>query len=256
MKTVLITGASKGIGAELARICATKGHDLILVARSGDTLNTLSRELQKHDGIRIITIEKDLSLPNSGEELYNQIQQAGLPVEYLINNAGFGLYGNFIETSSQRELEMITLNITTLTMLCKRFLPDMVNRGHGTIVNLASIAAFLPGPKMAVYHATKAYVLSLSEALSAETQGTGVHVCTVCPGPTLSDFQAASKLDDTEVLDIRKLPTAAEVAEFTYQTMLNKKVVAIPGMNNKFNAFLTRLLPRATIRKVIKKIYK
>ena len=189
MKTALITGASGGIGLELCQLFAQDGYQLILVARESEKLEKLSNQLAQKFKIHSTPIALDLSSPGAPKELFQKVSEKGLTVDALANNAGFGLFGPFKETPLQQELQMIQVNIVTLTELTKYFLPGMLKNKDGKILNVASTAAFQPGPFMAVYFATKAYVLSLSEAMAEEVRGTNVHVSVLCPGPTATGFQ-------------------------------------------------------------------
>src|SRR6267142_3603408 len=218
-KTALITGASFGIGQELARIFAREGYSLVLVARSGDKLRQLAAELEKANGTRSLILASDLSAPGSAAYLHDQTTRAEIDVDVLVNNAGFGQFGLFAENDLEECLQQIQLNITTLTHLTRLYLPEMVARKSGRILNVASTAAFQPGPLMAVYYATKAYVLSLSEALAEETRGTGVTVTALCPGPTASGFQAGAAMEGSRLVRGRKLPTAASVARYGVAAM-------------------------------------
>jgi uncharacterized protein len=188
--TALITGASNGIGLELAKIHASKGDDLVLVARNKTKLDELKTELENQYTIKVYTIGKDLSGFNAAQEVYDETTKQNIQIDYLINNAGFGDFGMFTETDWNKEFQMINLNITTLTQFTKLYLQDMVKRRSGKIMNVASTAAFQSGPTMAVYCATKAYVLSFSEAVNNEVSDQGVTITTLCPGPTESGFQA------------------------------------------------------------------
>ncbi|MFA5196741.1 MAG: SDR family oxidoreductase, partial [Bacteroidales bacterium] len=193
-KTALITGASSGIGLELARIHASKGDNLVIVARNKTKLDELKTELESQYKISVYTLGRDLSMADSAKEVYEEIKKQNIKVYYLINNAGYGNYGYFTETSWKKEADMIQLNITTLTQLTKLFLPDMIKNGGGKILNLASTASFQPGPLMAVYFATKAYVLSFSQALNNEVKPQGVTVTALCPGLTESNFVNAASM--------------------------------------------------------------
>src|SRR3989475_8551934 len=197
--TALITGASSGIGLELARVLAEHGHDGGLVARSEATLQSLAAELKARD-VRAHVIVVDLSAPGAAKAVVDRVRDLALEIDVLVNNAGYGVYGPFLETSLDAELAMIRVNIVALTELTKRLLPAMVARKRGKILNVASTAAFLPGPLMAVYYATKAYVLSFSEAIANELEGTGVTVTALCPGPTASGFQAAARLEESRLV--------------------------------------------------------
>ncbi len=249
-KVALITGASNGIGLELAKVHAAKGGDLVLVARNKARLDELKTELESQYKISVYTIGKDLAAPNAALDVYSEMKTKNIQVEYLINNAGFGDFGMFVETDWNKELQMINLNITSLTQFCKLFLPDMVNRKSGKIMNVASTAAFQSGPTMAVYYATKAYVLNFSEAIDNEVSDKGVTVTALCPGATESGFQAAAAMEESKLVKGKKLPTSKEVAEYGYKAMLRGKTVAIHGMMNAFLANSVRFMPRAVIVKV------
>jgi len=250
--TTLITGASSGIGLELARIAAANRHDLVLVARREDKLSALARELRQSFGIKTEVVAADLADRLAPARLMARIEPLGLSIDVLVNNAGYGLYGRFAETSLDTELQMIQVNIAALTELTKRMVGPMVSRRQGRILNVASTAAFFPGPLMAVYYATKAYVLSFSEALANELQGTGVTVTALCPGPTASEFQATAKLEESRLVAGKMLATSAEVARFGWAAMMKGTVVAIPGASNRALVEATRLLPRAALRKIVR----
>ena len=252
--TALITGASNGIGLELAKVHASKGGDLVLVARNKSKLDELKTELEKQFNISVLTIGKDLSLPNAAKEIYNETNKQNIQVDYLINNAGFGDFGMFVATDWNKELQMINLNITTLTLFTKLYLQDMVKRRSGKIMNVASTAAFQSGPTMAVYCATKAYVLSFTEALSNEVNGKGITITALCPGATETGFQAAGALQESKLFKDKKLPTAKEVAEYGYASMIKGKTVAIHGMMNYIMSNSIRFIPRAAVLKVSRKM--
>ncbi len=249
-KTALITGASSGIGLELARVHAKHGDNLVLVARNKSKLDELKSEIEKQYKVKVYVIVKDLSLPSSAQEVYDEINQQNITVDFLINNAGFGDYGMFVETDWNKEERMINLNITTLTLFTKLFLKDMIQRGNGKVMNVASTAAFQPGTTMAVYYATKAYVLSFSEAINNEVNGKGVTITALCPGPTRSGFQDVAAINETRMVRDRKLPSSKDVAEFGYKAMMKGKTVAIHGILNYLVANSVRFFPRAMVLKV------
>jgi len=211
-RAVLITGASRGIGLELAKLFARDGFDLVLVARNESDLANVADELRRNDGVSVTVIPKDLSLPTAAEELYQELQREDIEVDILVNNAGFGLYGPFSSTDLRKELQMMQLNMVTLTQLVKRFLPEMLGRRSGKILNVSSTAAFTPGPNVAVYFASKAYVQSFTEALAEELKGTGVSATALCPGPTSTDFAERAGMAETRLFGGR-LATAKEVCE-------------------------------------------
>jgi short-subunit dehydrogenase len=252
--TALITGASNGIGLELARVHASKGGDLVLVARNKSKLDELKAELEKQFKVSVFTIGKDLSAINSAREVYDETTKQNIQIDYLINNAGFGDFGMFVETDWSKELQMINLNITTLTQFTKLYLKDMVKRRSGKIMNVASTAAFQSGPTMAVYYATKAYVLSFSEAVDNEVSDKGVTITTLCPGATESGFQAAAAMEESNLVKGRKLPTSKAVAQYGYGAMMKGKTVAIHGMINYLMANSVRFSPRALVVKMTRKI--
>lgn len=254
MATALITGASNGIGLELAKVHASKGDDLVLVARNKSKLEELKKELEEQHKINVYTIGKDLSQTNAAQEVYDEIIRQNIQIDYLINNAGFGDFGMFVETDWNKELQMINLNIAALTQFTKLFLKDMVKRGSGKIMNVASTAAFQSGPTMAVYFATKAYVLSFSEAVDNEVRDKGVTVTTLCPGATESGFQAAAAMEESGLVKNKKLPTSKEVAEYGYAAMMKGKTVAIHGLKNWLLATSVRFTPRFMVVKITRMI--
>jgi uncharacterized protein len=253
-KTALVTGASMGIGREFARVLAENGNDLVLVARSGEKLEELARELHQHRLVKVKVLTKDLTKLNAIDEIYQQLKEEDIRIDHLINNAGFGDYGQFTETDWNKELSMIQLNITALTYLSKIFASDMKKRGYGRICNLASTAAFQPGPFMAVYFATKSYVLSFSEAIANELEGTGVTVTALCPGPTESGFQDAANMGEHPAIKGRKIPTSESVARFGYEAMMQGKPVAIHGVANSLVARSVSFLPRALVTRLVRRI--
>lgn len=250
--TALITGASAGIGLELARVMAADGWGLVLTARSRDRLETLARELEAAYGVKVAVVPADLADPVAPAVLFEQVAGLGIEVDVLVNNAGFGLYGPFTVTEGEgatdgaRELEMIALNVSALTHLTKLFLPGMVSRRRGRVMNVASTASFQPGPLMAVYYATKAYVLSFSEAIGVELKGTGVTVTTLCPGPTHTEFAAVADMEGSRLFKMGGVMTASDVARAGYEGMQAGKSVVIPGARNRIMAHATRLIPRRT----------
>lgn len=253
-KTALITGASRGIGLELAKVHASKKGDLVLVARDREKMEKIKKGLEDKFGVRVYAILKDLSTPFSSKEVYNEVKKLGLRIDYLINNAGIGNHGFFFKTDWKKEEQMIELNVKTLTHLTKLYLKDMVKEGSGRIMNVASTAAFQPGPLMSVYYASKAYVLHFSEAVDNEARERGVTVTTLCPGPTSTGFAFAANAVDSPVFKNKKLPTAKHVAEYGYAAMLKGKPVAIHGVKNRFLAFLNRLAPRSWSVRILRKM--
>jgi len=251
--TALVTGASGGIGEELARLFAADGHDLVLLARSRDKLARLSEELAGKHGVGARVVAADLARPEAPREIFEELKGAGVTVDALVNNAGFGSYGLFAETDSESELDLLQVNVVALTHLSKLFLPGMIARRRGYLMNVASTAAFQPGPLMAVYYASKAYVLSLSEALANECEGTGVLVSALCPGPTETGFVAAAGMGDSKLFD-RAVMDARTVAEAGYRGLLAGKAVVIPGFRNNLLARSVGFFPRNLVTKVVRGI--
>ena len=246
-KTALITGATNGIGLELARIHAANGGNLVLVARNKAKLDALKTELEAFYQVTVYTIEKDLSEANAAQDVYAETSRLHIEVDYLINNAGFGDFGFFAETDWDKESRMIQLNITTLTHLTKLYLRQMQQRGVGRIMNVASTASFQPGPTMAVYSATKAYVLSFTEAVSNEVKGSGISITALCPGPTETGFSAAGSMDGSRLFRNKRLPTGKDVAQFGYRAMLAGKTLAIHGIKNNIMTTGIRFIPRSWV---------
>lgn len=249
-ETVLITGASSGIGLELAKCFAGDGSRLVLVARNETVLEQLSSELRQKYKIETMVLPADLSLPEAPKEIFDKLAAKKVAVDVLINNAGFGLHGQFLDLPLQRQLEIIKVNVTALAELTGLFLPAMVQRKGGGILNVGSVAGFVPGPRLAVYYASKAFVQSFSEALAEELDGTGVSVTSLCPGPTESNFSAVARGDKVRVSQAKKM-SAEVVARYGHFAFRHKQVVAVPGLRNRFLIFLTRLLPRSTVRKAV-----
>ena len=250
----LITGASSGIGYELAKICAKNKHNLILVARNKVTLEQLANELMVTFNIKVEVIAIDLSDVSNCLKVFEKVRDKGLNVDILINNAGFGDHGLFVNGDWLKFQEMIQLNVSTLTYLTYLFLPNMITHKNGKILNVASTASFLPGPLMSVYYATKAYVLSFSEALTEELCDTGVTVTTLCPGPTSSGFQKVAKMDNMPVLNFWRQPSSYEVAEYGYKSMIEGKSVVVHGFLNKFIIQFIRLTPRKFVVKMVRRL--
>jgi short-subunit dehydrogenase len=245
MKTALITGASSGLGAEFARIHASKGDNLVLVARNVDKMNALKAELEtRFKNITVHVIGKDLSEPAAANAVYEELQLRKVRVDYLINNAGFGDFGVFAECAWEKQQEMISLNITALTHLTRLFLPAMIENRFGKVLNVASTAAFQPGPTMSVYFATKAFVLSFSEAIANELKGTGVTVTALCPGATDTGFKAAASLGTSNLFKGNGIAGSKEVAEFGYKAMMKGKTVVVHGFMNSLMAQSVRFAPR------------
>jgi uncharacterized protein len=242
-KTALVTGASSGIGAELARIHAERGGDLIVVARRRDRLESLKNELEKAHGVTVHVLPGDLSQSRAPGQVYEEVRSRGLRVDYLMNNAGFGYRGFFHEQDWATNEAMIEVNIVALAALTRLFLPEMVARGSGRILNVASMAGFLPGPLHAVYYASKAFVISFSEAIANELAGTGVTVTALCPGPVDTEFAQRAHMQGVRLL--KGSVSARRIAEIGYKTMLQGRRVVVPGPLNKLLIHgLLRLAPR------------
>jgi short-subunit dehydrogenase len=252
-KTALITGASFGIGLELARIFAREGHNLVLVARSADRLRQLASDLEKAHGTRSLILAIDLTEPGAAAYLLDQTTRADIQVDVLVNNAGFGQFGFFAESDLEVCLQQIQLNITALTHLTRLFLPGMSERKTGRILNVASTAAFQAGPLMAVYYATKAYVLLFSEAIANELQGTGVTVTCLCPGPTATEFQKRAKITGSRLFKYGSMD-ARTVAEDGYRALMVGKPVVISGFRNWLVAQSVRFAPRRMVTAVSRKL--
>jgi uncharacterized protein len=244
-RVTLITGASAGIGTELARVFASNGHRLALVARRADRLTALAGEITAAGGVAPIVIPCDLVQPDAGDRIAAALAAAGVEVEYVVNNAGFGLFGRAIELDRAGQLDIIAVNIRTLTDLSLRF-SDQLIRHRGGILNVGSIAGFLPGPGMAVYYASKAYVLSFTEALRGELGPQGVRVTALCPGPVPSEFQTRAGFEpgfDSAILNV----SAADVAKDGYRGLMADKRTVLPGLGIKIVPLLLRLFPRGFI---------
>ncbi len=252
-KTALITGASSGIGLELAHLFARDGYRLVLLARNRSALRQIGDDLQGRYGITVRIEPKDLAHPSSAAELYQELQEAGVLVDVLVNNAGFGLAGPFSTTDWALEAEMLQVNMVAATHLTKLFLPQIRARG-GKILNVASTAAFQPGPFMAVYYATKAYMLSFSEALSEELDGTGVTVTCLCPGPVKTNFQRRAYLEGTRMANSPLLVDVRDVARMGYEGMNRGKRIVIPGWKNRVGVAMLRLSPRSVVTKIVRRI--
>ncbi|THF71052.1 SDR family oxidoreductase [Deinococcus sp. Arct2-2] len=255
--TALITGASGGIGEAIARQLAARGAHLILVARSEGKMQALAQELSAKHGIQAAVIALDLTRPDAGEVLEREVAARNLTVDILVNNAGFGGFSEFWTQDSGEISRMVAVNIAALTDLTRRFLPDMVARGRGRVLNVASTAAFLPGPLMAVYYASKAYVLSFSEGVNEELRGTGVSVTALCPGPVETGFQDTAKLGESKLLSgVARLSilSAEEVAKQGVNAMLRGQAVLIAGGFNRSQTLLPRLLPRAAVARLMARV--
>lgn len=252
-ETVLITGSSSGIGYELAKVFAAKNYNLVLVARSEDKLQQLKNEIEANYQVKVDLFPKDLSQITACYELFNELKANDITIDILINNAGFGEYGLFSETNWLKEEQMINLNILALTCLTKLFLHPMLQKGKGKILNVASTAAFLPGPLMSVYFASKAYVLSFSQAIANELTGSGVQVNVLCPGPTQSDFQRVASMESSKLMS-GKIPSSKDVAVFAYDELMKGSVVSIHGFVNRLMTYASRLVPFNLLPQMVRSV--
>lgn len=252
-ETVLITGASSGIGKEFAKIFAQNNYNLILHGRDKESLQSLKNQLQHNFQANAQLIIADLVKPNAVKNIFDMLKQKEIKINVLINNAGFGNHGAFKETNLQEETDMIAVNITALTQLTKYAIEQMDNKGM--ILNIASTAAFQPGPYMAVYFATKSYVLSFSEAIAAELEGTGIQVSVLCPGPTQSNFAKRAKMEGQGNFK-GDIPTARAVAEYGFKEFMEGKTLIIHGSKNKLLATATRFIPRKNVVNMLKNMQK
>ena len=249
--TALVTGASEGIGLALAKCFAREGHDLVLVARDEDKLRRASEEISSTYAVRVVRFAQDLSGPEAAQRVFDEVQRQKIAIDFLVNNAGAGSFGLFSEMALERQLRMMQLNMVAVTALTRLFLPEMLKRRRGGILNVASTAAFQPGPLMAVYYATKAYVLSFSEALSNELRGSGVTASVLCPGPTWSGFQKGAGMESSRLFR-HGVMKASDVAEIAYREFRKGKTTIIPGLRNKILAFGTRLSPRKLLPMIVR----
>jgi len=246
----LVTGASSGIGLELATLLARGGYDLVLVARRRERLEEIARAFGEEFGVAVTVIARDRADPDSPRAVAQEVESRGLPIEILVNNAGLGVYGPFAQTPLEKERELIQVNIVALTELTKRLLPAMMTRGRGRILNVASTAAFQPGPLMAVYYASKSYVLFFSEALANELEGTGVTVTALCPGPTVTEFQTKAGIEGTHLFHSPLVRDVRSVARAGYRGMMRGRRVIVPGLGNKLLVQSVRFSPRRVVTTV------
>ncbi|HOI86931.1 MAG TPA: SDR family oxidoreductase [Lentimicrobium sp.] len=251
----LITGASGGIGFELALIMASQKHNLILTARTGKKLENLAKQLRLKHNVTVHTFTADLAITEERNKLIQFVRSGGFTVEILVNNAGFGDLGPFAEADQEKLMRMIRLNIEALTRLSHEFLPDMLKARYGKILNVASLAGFMPGPLMSVYYASKAYVLSLSDALAHETKGTGVTITSLSPGPVITGFQEAAEFKNPALMKMMPSATAGEVAEFAYNAMMKGKKRAVHGRMHRLAVFLLRFLPVEFVTPLVSRLH-
>lgn len=244
-ETILITGASSGIGLDLARIMAPS-FDLVITARNQSELEKLAHELTAQYGNPVHVVPADLARPEAPQEIFTEIERRGLRIDGLVNNAGFGAYGEFAQSDPQGNAAMIEVNIAALTALTRLALPGMIERRRGKILNVASTAGFQPGPLMSVYYATKAFVIMFSEAIANELKGSGVTVTCLCPGPTATQFAQRANMEESKLFKLGAM-TSMAVARAGYKGMMAGKTLVIPGMMNKTLAFSVRFSPRKLV---------
>jgi short-subunit dehydrogenase len=248
-ETALITGASSGIGYELTKRFASDGFDLVLVARDSERLEDVASEMRERHDATVTVLPTDLALPGAADKIAATLEAGGIEVDVLVNNAGFNVYGPFWQTDGERELAMLQVNIVALTRLTKLLLPAMVRRGSGRILNIGSTGSFAPGPFDAVYCASKAYVLSFSEAIAEELEGTGVTVTALCPGATRTRFAERAGMTDTPMFRGR-VAEASDVAAAGYRALRDGRRVVVPGLANALLAFSVRLSPRRLVASI------
>lgn len=246
----LITGASRGIGRALAKEFARNGHDLILVARSRDELDAVAQELRSEFGVEATVLVFDLSLPESPQSVFDTVESQGGEVDILVNNAGFGNWGHFASTELSTDVDLIEVNITALTQLMKLFVRPMIERGRGRVLNVASTGAFQPGPILATYYASKAYVLSLSEAVAFELRKTGVTLTCLCPGATSTSFMDRANMKGLRLFRFGMMD-ADTVARVGYRGTMAGREIVIPGLANRILAFSVRLAPRRVVTQLV-----
>ena len=239
----LITGGTSGIGKELAKLFAQDGYHLVIVARDEDGLSTTSQEISQRFGVNVTTISKDLMKPNAAEELYNEVKEKGITIDVLVNDAGQGQHGKFAEYDVQRDVDIIQLNIISLTVLTKLYLKDMIARNEGKILQLSSLASTTPGPLLAVYSATKAYVQSFTQAIINETKDTNVTITALLPGATDTNFFNKAEATNTKQVQDMKLDDPANVAKDGYEALMGGKEKVVSGFMNKVQAALSSILP-------------
>lgn len=249
----LITGATSGIGYQLSRVLAEKGYNMVLVARNLQRLIQVAEELNHEFGVKVEIIPQDLAEVQAPAQIFNKLQERSIQIDVLVNNAGFNEYGAFYSTNQKHEEQMVQVNISSLTFLTKLLLPGMIDRHYGKILNLGSIGSYAPGPLNAVYCATKAYVLSFSEALAEELQGTGVDVTVLCPGATATEFAKRARMENTNIFK-GKVMDARFVAETGFNGLMQGKTNVIPGLLNRMLVFLLRFTPRKSIVRMSKEM--
>ena len=249
-ETVLVTGPSSGIGREVSKLFADNGSNLVLVSRNEAKLNGLADECRSRHGVEVRVLAEDLTDHEAPQHIYDQLQATGIQVDVLVNNAGFGALGPVAEIDTARQVDMVQVNVAALTHLTRCFLPGMIARGRGGVLNVASIAGFQPGPNMAVYYATKAFVLSFTEALAEELKSTGIKVCCLAPGPTKTGFGDSSGMEKPPLFKSGVMDANA-VARAGYEGLRQGKALVIPGRKNKLGVISVRFTPRPMVRKII-----
>ena len=250
-KFTLITGATSGIGWELSKVFGKHGHNLLIIGRNEEKLKSIRDELPKE--IEIITLKGDLKDATFIERIKKMVEKEDIFIEFLVNNAGLGSFGEFQYIDKDVDLNMIDINVRALTHLTKIFLPDMIKKNSGGVMNLCSTAAFSPGPYMTVYYATKAYVLSFTEGIKEEVSGKNIKISAISPGPTKTAFQSTAKVKKAEFAK-KTLMKPEEVAEISYKEFMKGKTVVVPGLNNKFLVAGSKILPRKCLSKIICKV--
>ena len=252
-ENVLITGASSGIGHELALLFAADKSRVVLIARRKEKLESLAESCKNLSGQEPIVLPEDLNDPKSPDRLFEELSRRSVEVDVVVNNAGFGVLGSVAEIPLEKQLGMIQVNVAALTHLTRLFLPGMIERHRGGVLNVASVAAFQPGPGAAVYFATKAFVLSFTEALAEEVDGSGLKVTCLAPGPTQTEFGAVSGMDKTEIFR-KSIMNVMPVAREGYDGFRRGKTIVVPGIKNRAGIFGLRFAPRAIVRKIVKKM--
>ncbi|MBN1864268.1 MAG: SDR family oxidoreductase [Victivallales bacterium] len=248
----LITGASSGIGRVLLEHFAADGIDMVITARDVAALTKAAEDIRRRHDVAVFVIPADLSIPGESARLHKEISSRDIQIAYLVNNAGFGNYGLFQEADAEKIDAIVQVNVASLVSLTRLFLPAMVSEGRGKILQVASVAAFQPGPLMAVYYATKAFVLSFSEAVSEELRGTGVSMTCLCPGPVVTQFAKRANFNHSRLFQKNHAASAEDVARYAYRAMLKGKTVAVHGLGNRIIAFANRLLPRKTVVRLVR----
>lgn len=256
-RTALITGASSGFGEKFAEIFAKDGYNLVLVARNVYKLNQQKKFLENHYGVKVWVFTQDLSVANSASKVFEFTQSNGIHIDILVNNAGFGDIGRFANCDIQKQIDMINLNVTTLVNLTHLYVKPMISNGYGKIMNIASIAGFVPaGPLMSVYYATKAFVLSFTDAIATELKGTGVTVTAVCPGPVRTEFFKRAGFKDQKIFNLLTNNGTQKVCQYSYDQMIKGKTIVVPGIMNKIGTNVCKFAPRELSKNVVYMIQK